>query len=178
MSSTARYFPRAPRYVLRPNDQSLMRFAGLSPNGDKFMARLRDLSATGLSFVVDNHEAPPAGATLKIEFEVPEGQRMAWFATVVRVERRTEWDPDLGDHPFTLVALRFREMPEPYRKVIQKSLSGISSVTADEGKSVNIRKLEARAGFTFATLSFSLFAVFYWLSLPTSAWLEIIRSAF
>jgi len=122
MSSAARYISRSPRYTFRLEDENLMRFAGMAKAAYSSRARVHDLSSTGISFTVDPKEAPASGDMLKIEFGLPGSRQVAWFAEVVRVEARHEWDPELGDRKFTLVALRFRQLPAPFAKAIQKSL--------------------------------------------------------
>ena len=155
MSSAARYYQRAPRYVFRPNDKSIMRFAGMDSRGLSSHANVNDLSATGLSFLVDGPIIPMEGDLLKIEFGVPGRKQIAWFATVVRVESRTDWNPELGDRSRTLVAIRFRQLPVPFQKAIQKSISGRLSGDEEPG-GIDLRtqtaSLMALGGFSVAML--------------------------
>ena len=126
--SAARYYQRSPRYVFRPDDKSLMRFAGMDTKNVAAQANVRDLSETGLSFTIEGDSAPFENELLKIEFAVPgegpKGRQIAWFATVVRVETRSNWNPETGDQKETLIALRFRQLPPPFQKAIQDSLGG------------------------------------------------------
>ena len=75
--SAARYYQRSPRYVFRPGDRSLMRFAGMESKGDATHARIRDLSSTGLSFIVEGSDSPFENELLKIEFEIPGDKQVA-----------------------------------------------------------------------------------------------------
>lgn len=120
--TAARYFQRAPRYIFRPDDERLMRFAEMETRNSALRARIHDLSATGISFVVESNESPMTGDLLKIEFGLPGDRQVAWFATVVRVEHKTDWDPDVGEREYTLVGLRFRQLPAPFTNAIKRSL--------------------------------------------------------
>lgn len=168
--SAARYYQRSPRYVFRPGDRSLMRFAGMESKGDATHARIRDLSSTGLSFIVEGSDSPFENELLKIEFEIPGDKQVAWFATVVRVETRSEWNPQLGDQTHTLIALRFRPLPLPFQQAIEKSING--RINEDEEVLAGPQDLSAVA--TFAAASFALLTSFLWMSLPFSKWISIL----
>jgi hypothetical protein len=175
MSSAARYFQRSPRYVLRPGDRSLMRYAGMETKGDATPARVRDLSATGLSFVVDGDNVPFENELLKVEFNIPgdkagKNQQVAWFATVMRVETRNDWDPQLGDQTFTLIALRFRPLPRALHNAIEKSLNG--RITPDEEPLPSTQ--DASALFTLAAATSALLASMLWMCLPLSKWISFL----
>lgn len=110
-----KFITRAPRYVLRPNDNHLMRYAqDLSQTA--FTTRLLNLSNTGLAFVVARNSIPQVGDTLKVEFQVPGGEPIAWWAKVARVEPYTseKWwlrsDPYMHDE-HVLVAAEFENLP-------------------------------------------------------------------
>jgi PilZ domain len=170
MSSAARYFQRSPRYVLRPGDRSLMRYAGMESKGDATPARVRDLSSTGLSFIVEGENVPFENELLKVEFNIPGDKQVAWFATVMRVETRSEWDPSLGDQTFTLIALRFRPLPPQFQNAIEKSLSGRISPDEEPLTSVN----DASALFTLAAATSALLASMLWMCLPLSKWIQLL----
>ena len=123
MASAARYYPRAPRYVFRPEDESLSRFAGMAKNGQPTHARVRDVSATGISFVVAAGSAPREGDMLKVEFGLPGKKQFAWFATVARVESQVEWEPTLGTRALTIVGLRFDKLPARLAKAISRAVN-------------------------------------------------------
>ena len=178
--SAARYYQRSPRYVFRPGDNSLLRFAGMDTKGQTTHARVRDLSATGLSFVFDEINganrpdtlgAPFEGELLKVEFGVPGKKQIAWFAIVVRVETRSEWHPEKGDISFTLIALRFRELPQPFQQAIEQSVNG----RVNEEEHVLDESADPSALAAFCGLSLTLLLSLYWLSLPLSTWLTLVR---
>jgi hypothetical protein len=175
MSSAARYFSRSPRYTFRPEDENLLRFAGMAKAAHSCRARVHDLSATGISFTVDPKEAPVTGAMLKIEFGLPGHQQVAWFAEVVRVELRSEWDPELGDRKLTLVALRFRKLPQPFAKAIQKSLGPrLENKKATNDDSFEIARDDAPPGyqnqFLFWTVTLAMLLSLTVMALPEKFW--------
>lgn len=177
MSSAARYFSRAPRYVFRPDDESLMRFAGMEPHGSILRARIHDLSTTGLSIVVASGYAPEIGEMLKIEFGLPGSRQVAWFATVVRVERKNSWDPDLGDREYTLVGLRFRQLPAPFASAIKRSLeSRIESTETTNLLEAGPDTAHERKMFWFMGAVLAILLAL--MALPPSIWLHPFYSLF
>jgi hypothetical protein len=169
-TSAARYYQRAPRYVFRPDDKSLLRFAGMDTKGVKTPAQIRDLSSTGLSFMVETEEAPFENEILKLEFTLPGSRQIAWFANVVRVERRSDWNPEAGDQPYTLIALQFKKLPHPYQQAIERSLNG----RVDEEEQV-VTGTDPAAMVKFCGLALALLGSFFWMSLPLDQWLGFFR---
>ncbi|MEK7355987.1 MAG: PilZ domain-containing protein, partial [Bdellovibrionota bacterium] len=106
MSAARHYFSRSPRYVFGPEEESQLRFAGMNTRGVIHRAAIRDLSESGIAFALGQTEAPEEGELLKIEFPVPGRPSIACFATVVRVEARSDWDPEWGDRGHTLIGLQ------------------------------------------------------------------------
>ena len=159
-----------------------MKFADLESRGVSSRARVHDLSSTGLSFIVDTDETPMTGDVLKIEFDVPGRKQIAWFATVVRIEQRTEWDPELGDRTFTLVGLRFRQLPAPFRNAIQSSVGG--KITGDE-KLLNpgtgdrsLPAMDPRSAMAFAALTALVLALFFFMAHSPARWFQFFKSIF
>lgn len=130
MGDAARKFiPRAPRYVLGPGDNQVIRFAFLETKGPTATLKtsMVNLSETGLAFLVDPVLAPELGETIKLEIPVPGGERIAWFAQVVRVElfsSRKWWfsKPDGPAQERVMVGVRFEELPQGHQKSIRKGL--------------------------------------------------------
>lgn len=148
-----------------------MRFAGMDTKGESTHARVRDLSSTGLSFLVEGDAVPFENELLKIEFDVPGHRQIAWFATVVRIETRSKWTPHAGDQIHTLVALRFRQLPPQFAEAIEQSVNG--RINADEEPLSTHADPAALA--VFAGFSIALLAGFYWMSLPLNTWLGLVR---
>lgn len=180
MSATAgRYFPRSPRYVLNANDQNIMRFAAMNTRGKSSIARLRDLSETGLAFTLPTSPEGPTeglpdeGDAIKIEFAIPGEKQMACFATVMRVEARTEWDKDWGNRGYTLIALQFRNLPKGHLRSLQISLTGHTSQAQDEqiindDTSLTSLSRALSLGGAFLLLTLALFL----MVLAPQAWLS------
>jgi hypothetical protein len=165
-----------------------MRFAGMLTRNRAATARLRDLSETGLAFVLENsdftkhiHGLPDEGDMIKIEFTVPGRKQIACFGTVVRVEARTEWSPEFGDQPFLLIAVQFRNLPTLHLRAIQLGLQG--RVAPDEQV---INRFAWTTEFwygsrqrhliSFAGLSVVLVLVFWMAVQSPYQWLALIRN--
>lgn len=122
------YLQRPPRYVFQAGDSSLVRFAPMETRGISARAIIRDLSESGLSFTLPITEPleslPDEGAPLKVEFPIPGRDQIACFATVMRVEQRSEWVPEWGHRGYHLVALQFRHLPTLHLRAIQHGLQG------------------------------------------------------
>ncbi len=176
MGSAARYYPRAPRYVFRPEDESLMRYAAMETRGTALKARIRDLSTSGLSIIVDSDQAPEVGETLKIEFSVPGSKKVAWFATVVRIERRSDWSPDFGHHDYTVVGLKFRQLPAPFTKAIQNCVKKNSDQERSGLISASPKALQELYMFWF--MGAVLIILLTLMAIPPSFWLSPFRELF
>lgn len=128
MSAARNYVQRPPRYVFQTGDSSLLRFAPMETRGLSARAVIRDLSESGLSFTLPITEHPDTlpeeGSPLKVEFPIPGRDQIACFATVTRVEQRTEWIPEWGDRGYHLIALQFRHLPTLHLKAIRRGLQG------------------------------------------------------
>lgn len=121
--------PRAPRYVLGPGDNQVVRFSFIDTKGPKatLQTSMVNLSETGLAFLIDPILAPELGETIKIEIPIPGSEQIAWFAQVVRIEMyeaRQWWffKTDQPDQARVLVGLRFEELPFGHQKAIRKGL--------------------------------------------------------
>lgn len=124
-----RFVPRAPRYVLRPNDRHIVRFTSdqngqnTSPEGIN-KTKMVNLSETGMAIVMEASAAPKVGDRLMVEFPIPDHEQIAWFARVVRVnvEEHSWWAPKVGEVDHVYVGLKFEELPDGHRKAISKAL--------------------------------------------------------
>jgi hypothetical protein len=123
-----KFKPRAPRYVLRPNDAQLLFFAhqGQSPES-KYPTKIVNVSETGIAFVVYKSTAPRIGDLIKIEFPVPGAEQIAWWARVVRLEEFNigPWwreSNETSSQSEVLVAVNFEHLPVGHRREIQKGL--------------------------------------------------------
>ncbi len=127
MNAVRRFVSRAPRYILKPTDNHVMRYASdLGPQG-VFKTKLVNLSETGAAFVVDRSMAPQIGEVIKLEIPIPGLDQIAWFAEVVRMESYSSnswWsDPDpFSDEEKMIVAVHFHELPKGHQTAIRKGL--------------------------------------------------------
>ncbi len=125
-----RFVPRAPRYTLRPDDRSSMRFslADSSGAGAIDQTLLYNLSETGAAFLTTRPERFQLGEPIKVEIPIPHGDQFACWARVVRVEEfssRGGWfksKHSLFDEKVVLVALVFEELPPGHARAIRKGL--------------------------------------------------------
>lgn len=181
MSVASRFFPRAPRYTLRANDDNQMRFALMQTRGNALDTELINISQSGLKFTVFNGEVPPRGLDegdmIKIEFRVPSGGRprgtpkqIACFATVTRVE-------PLGNSLIE-IAVSFRHLPSAFARALQNALpkkedteplvvaetfAGLSSFPAE---------MNRQALILFSLSSLALFSLFLFMSTSPTQWLS------
>lgn len=174
MGSARHYIPRSPRYVFQAEDSSLLRFAPMETRGISQRAVIQNLSESGLSFSLPITEPieslPEEGSALKVEFPVPRRDSIACFATVTRVEQRSEWVPEWGDRGYHLIAVQFRHLPSMHLRAIQKGLSGQVQPEIEFDWS-SVRRTHALAfGGMFVALVASCFA----LTLTAQAWTKLL----
>ena len=175
MSASARqYHTRIPRYVLKTEDESLMRFAGMETKGSATHARVRDLSENGVAFTLGAEVTIDEGDVLKIEFTIPGRSQIACFATVIRIDKIQEWDPDLGPRESLLIACKFRSLPTLHARALA---GGLKNRVQPESESL-WESEKQRHTLAFAALSVSLFFTLGLLALPASTWVATVRSLF
>jgi hypothetical protein len=128
MSASVRKFvSRAPRYTLRPTDNSFMRFAQKGEMGNSHITQFVDISMTGLAFITDRETAPFLFEMIKIEVPLANGDQIAWWAKVVRVEAHSEakWylrKNEVTDDSKVLVAVQYHDLPLSHREKIKKTV--------------------------------------------------------
>lgn len=124
-----KFVPRAFRYVLRPQDRNTMRFSlekTLGPAGIEETI-LVNLSETGVAFLVSPDADVKIYERIKVEIPVPEGDQIAWWGRVVRIQQYEPSRWHFGKDPFretprVLVAVTFDQLPEPHSKAIRKGI--------------------------------------------------------
>lgn len=127
--SAKRFVPRAARYVLRPQDRNIMRF-GLEDNVSGTHVRqtlLVNLSETGAAFITDSVRGISLGERIMVEIPVPQGDQIAWWGTVIRMQEYLpkRWfgkKDSFFDEPKMLVAIRFDRLPEGHTRAIRKGI--------------------------------------------------------
>lgn len=105
-SSLARYHARAPRYILSPHDNSLVRLSGAEQWSWEESTELHDVSLTGLTFTAPQDLSPQIGEVIKIQFTVPGSEQMACYAVVIRIEKMGEFENLIGVHFYKLDRLQ------------------------------------------------------------------------
>lgn len=126
-ASVRKFIARPPRYTLRPDDDHYIRYAHQEDTGKTHTTKFIDISMTGLAFVTDRDQAPFLFDTIKIEVPLGDGQQIAWWAKVVRVEEYAplKWfaKNEESENPFkVLVAVEFNALPIGHVNKIKDSL--------------------------------------------------------
>jgi hypothetical protein len=113
--SLAKYHIRSPRYILQPQDNTLIRVAGPKQIPWEEGTDIKNISLTGIAFTAPSDICPSIGEFIKIEYEVPGSQKMACYALVTRLE-------DLSTEK-TLVGVKFYRMDLPQRIILAQGLA-------------------------------------------------------
>ncbi len=127
MAEARKFVVRAPRYTLQPGDNRYIRFERQDEYGNTHTTIFVDISTTGLAFVIDREQAPHLSDLIKVEIPLNDGQSVAWWARVVRVEEFAlkKWymknENFVGNNP-VLVAVQFQNLPVGHTVIIRKAL--------------------------------------------------------
>lgn len=113
--SLAKYHSRAPRYILQPQDDTLIRVAGPRQVPWEEGTEIKNISLSGLAFTAPNELCPIVGEFIKIQFSVPNFSQMACFGLVTRLE-------PLGNSEM-LVGIQFYKLEMPQRIVLLQGLA-------------------------------------------------------
>lgn len=125
-----KFVPRAARYVLRPQDRTTMRFSledGHGKGAPIQQTMLINLSETGVAFLTDSAQGFGLGDHMMVEIPIPNGEQIAWWGKVVRIEEYEprQWffkkDP-FFDHPKMIVGVRFDELPAGHSRALRKGI--------------------------------------------------------
>ena len=125
----AKYHARSPRYILYPQDNTLIRVAGPKQVPWEEGTDIKNISLTGLVFTAPSDLCPSIGEFIKIEYSVPGSQKMAAHALVTRLE-----DSSASK---TLVGVKFFRMDLAQRIILAQGL-------ALKLREQQIRRLETR----------------------------------
>jgi hypothetical protein len=174
-----KFIPRAPRYVLRPQDRNVMRFSledTVGPAGVE-ETLLLNLSESGAAFVTSKALRIEVGERIKVEVPVPSGEQIAWWAKVVRVEEYVPrgWfsrGDAFSDSGRVIVALKFEDLPQGHSKSLRKGIeqSFLKAARDQRHRTYMYYKVLLLQHLPKAILVIALtllaFAVLYWLQLP------------
>lgn len=173
-----KFIPRAPRYVLRPNDKHMVRYSSEYDHRPVIQrTRLLNLSETGMAIEMDLSECPQVGERLKVELPVPAGEQIAWWARVVRthIRRKQWWTTNAEMEPEkVVVALHFEGLPQGHIKTIRKGLNERFLEEMRERRQAQLLYLRALwikntwkiLGWTLT--AFVVAGIIYWLSRPSA----------
>lgn len=117
VGSLSKYVARAPRYILQPDDNTLIRLAGPFQTPWEEGTEIQNISLSGLAFTAPSDLCPVLGDIVKIQFEVPGSGQMACMALTVRLEKASK--------SRTIVGIKFMKMDFPQRIYITQALSQI-----------------------------------------------------
>lgn len=166
-----KWFGRAPRYVLRPEDNQFVRFANEERQRGSGI-ELLNISKTGLAFTVHRESCPRLGENIIIEFEAPGTGQMACYARVVRLEEqadRMSWGtPKRG----IIVAVNFLNLQRGQLKHIGKGLEAkFENLRAEHNRAHFRRRIEwfkqsSKLVVLYLAVILALIFVFYFLTQP------------
>lgn len=113
--SLAKYHARSPRYILQPQDNTLIRIAGPLQSPWEESTEIRNISLSGLVFTASTELCPIVSEIIKIEFQIPGSRRMACYGLVTRLEplKLTEM----------LVGIQFVKIDMPHRVALLQGLA-------------------------------------------------------
>jgi hypothetical protein len=151
-----------------------MRFKGVE-KPSAVSAQIRDLSTSGMSFVVSTLEAPHEGEMLKVEFTLPRSPRqignrkISWFASVVRIENPNPWEKSV-----TIVASRFYRLPSGLTNQLKNCLE--PKVGTSEKADFDLGAPTAKDLLLFASLLAASVSALVLMTLPVTVWLVPFRA--
>lgn len=133
MQSLSQYYQRAPRYILLPQDDCLIRVAGPLQTPWEEGTEIKDLSISGLAFTAPDYLVPKIGEHIKVQFRVPEKSSMACFAQVVRM------DPLI--HERVLVAVKFENLNQAQLHYLNESITSKYKSIGSKPKKIRILRV-------------------------------------
>lgn len=169
----SRYYQRAPRFILLPQDNYFIRVAGPKQVPWEEGTEIKNMSSTGLAFTAPRDLSPDIGEHIRIQFTVPSGQQIATYAQVTRLE-------DVGNRS-ALVAVKYENLELAQRLTIRQ---GVNQRLRSENNLDSLPMklgypLEAALyGFTSLSLFFSAILLFLIYTLISrSDYIKILSSS-
>lgn len=118
-TSLAQYHSRHPRYVLIPQDNTLVRVAGPRQTPWEEATEIQNISLSGLAFTAPPDLCPIVGEFIKIQFQVPgtgpTAGTMACHGLVTRLETKNA--------STILVGVQFKRLEPPQRLALAQALA-------------------------------------------------------
>lgn len=113
--SLAKYHSRSPRYILQPQDNTLVRVAGPTQIPWEEGTEIKNISLSGLAFTAPTDLCPLVGEFIKIQFHVPGSAEMACYGLVTRLEPHGNSE--------MLVGIQFYKLEMAHRIVLLQGLA-------------------------------------------------------
>lgn len=111
----AKYHARSPRYILQPEDNTLIRVAGPLQTPWEEATEIQNISLSGLAFTAPPELCPLIGEFIKIQFMIPGSVQTACFGLVTRLDKVS---------PSTmLVGVEFKKLELTHRIVLTQALT-------------------------------------------------------
>ncbi|MDZ4662292.1 MAG: PilZ domain-containing protein [Pseudomonadota bacterium] len=171
-NSARRWVTRAPRYILRPEDNQFIRFAHGLTNRKSVGTMIIDMSESGMAFLVNRDHIPRLGENIMIEFEVPSKEQMACFSRVIRIEeipRRDLWKyPERN----VIVAVTFMNLTRGHRKQLNHGLNKKFEVLREQFKKTKVKEKVAwlrsysKLALLYLACILGIVFIFYFLTQP------------
>ncbi|OQW49319.1 MAG: hypothetical protein A4S09_12450 [Proteobacteria bacterium SG_bin7] len=165
-----KWFGRAPRYVLRPEDNQFVRFANEIRQKSTGIEIL-DISKTGMAFTVRRENAPRLSENIIIEFEAPGTGQIACYARVVRLEEQSERASWGTPKKAVIVAVQFLLKKGQIKHLGRGLEEKFEQLKAQKNREVFRRRIETikentKLTILYLAVIFALVFVFYFLTQP------------
>lgn len=160
--SLAKYHARSPRYILQPQDNTLIRVAGPRQIPWEEGTDIKNISLSGLAFTAPVELCPIVGEFIKIQFQVPDGNQMACHGLVTRLE-------PLGKSEM-LVGIQFYKLEMPHRIALLQGLAQKLKEQQQKNSDLSSASFAGRLARNWKALAAMLFFLTSWLALVIWTW--------
>ncbi len=162
-TSLAQYHSRSPRYILQPQDNTLIRVAGPAQTPWEEGTEIKNISLSGLAFTAPVELCPIVGEFIKIQFHIPSAVEMACFGLVTRLEPLNSSE--------MLVGIQFHKLEMPARIVL---LQGLAQRLKEQIKNQNT-EIAPRSFWQIAVANWKasatmIFFLTFWIALLLWTW--------
>jgi len=165
--SLAKYHARSPRYILQPQENTLIRVAGPKNIPWEEGTEIKNISLTGLVFTAPSDLCPSIGEFIKLEYSVPGSQKMACHAMVTRLEEMSSSK--------TLVGIKFFRMDMSQRIILAQGLA--LKLREQQVKRLEDRRRRiGRSGIVLPVLFLLIWSVLFYFT-SSWQWLEYLYHA-
>lgn len=170
----SRYHSRSPRYILQPQDNTLIRVAGPRQAAWEEGTEIVNISMTGLAFTAPNELCPIVGEYIKIQFSIPGAKQMACFGLVTRLET-------LGRSEM-LVGVQFQKLEMAHRMVLLQGLAQKLKEQQQRKSKEELKKVPLRLLAKWPAALAMFGSIFIWVALIYMAasydWMQSLANLF